>query len=278
MRDNRGLSLVELLVALAVGSIVITALGFLLIMGLRMYGRNAAHTEVQNEAQTTMNLIIDTIMESQGICIVNPATGVDTECVLLGDLLVEESGSSYDVYFRGNAIVTDINNIGADGEAIRRMYLVSFPNDDYGSDAAMPGYAKLLNNVSKSAASEAEEKGAVALDAWALVRDYTLGLGEDDKTIWLLARYITGCQIEVDRYEGADSDYYVETEYYWNGSSESHYYYEDPITLNITIDLEYDYGSGQVTRTLEDSAAVRSRLDKVYVGKGAVMYEYGLKK
>ncbi len=278
MKDNRGLSLVELLVAFAVGSIVIAALGYLLISGLRMYGRNAAHTEVQNEAQTTMNLIVDSIMESQGICIVNPASGADTECVLLGDLVIEKAGSSYDAYFRGNAIVTDISTVGADGRPIRRMYLVSFPNDDFGSDATKPGYAKLLANVSKSAASEAEEKGAVAWDAWTAVRDYTLGLSEADRTIWLLARYITGCQIEVERLEGTDSDYYTETEYYWNGSSETYYYYDAPVTLNITLDLEYDYGSGQITRTLEDSAAIRSRLEQVYVGKDATMYEYQLKK
>lgn len=278
MKDNRGLSLVELLVAFAVGSIVIAALGYLIILGLRMSGRNNAHAEVQNEAQTTMNLILDSIMESQGICVVNPAPGSDTECVLLGDLMIEEDGSSYDAYFRGNAIVTDIDTIGADGNPIRRMYLVSFPNDNFGPDASKPGYAKLLDNVSKSAASLAEERGAVALDAWTAVRDYTLGLSEADRTIWLLARCITGCRIEVERFGGTDSDYYTETEHYFNGSSETYYYYEAPVTLRVTLDLEYDYGSGQVTRNLEDSAAIRSRLDQVYVGTGGTVCEYRMKK
>lgn len=278
MKDNRGLSLVELLVALAVGSIVITALGYLLITGLRMYGRNAAHTEVQNEAQTTMNLILDTIMESQGICMVNPAAGADTECVLLGDLLIEKDGGSYNAYFKGDALVTDIHTLGADGRPVRKMYLVSFPNDDFSADASKPGYCKLLNHVSKSAPSEAEEKGDVALDVWTMVRDYTLGLSEEERTIWLLGRYVTGCRMEPEHYGGTNSKYYTETEYYWNGSSETYYYYDAPVTVNVAIDFAYDYGNGQVTRTLTDSAAIRSRLDEVYVGDGSVMCEYARKK
>ena len=61
--NNKGFSLVELLVALAVSSIVLTALGYMIITGLKLYGRNNAHVEVQSEAQTAMNLILDNIME-----------------------------------------------------------------------------------------------------------------------------------------------------------------------------------------------------------------------
>lgn len=276
MKDNRGLTLVELLVAFAVSAIVLTALGYLLITGLKLYGRNNAHVEVQSEAQTTMNLIIDNIMEAEGICIVNPAAGADTECVLLGDLLVEENGSSYDVYFKGNAIVTDIDSIGENGRPIREMYLLSFPNDDFAQDSGKAGYCKLVSSISASGSSEAERKGSAAKCAWQTVRDYLINeLNEEERTKWLLARYITGCRMEVER---TDTDFYKETLYYWNGSAEDFYYYKEPVSIKVEIALEYDYGSGKITRTLSDSAAVRSRIDKLYVEKDAAMYEYGRKK
>lgn len=283
MRDDRGVSLVELLVAFAVSAIVITMLGGLLFFGLRLYGRNTAHTEVLNEAQTTMNLIVDTIMESQGICM-HSVSGIDIECVLLGDLQIKETGSGYDVFFKGKAIVTDIHRIGTDGKSVRRMYLVSFPNNDFRANAN--GYAKLLTGEATGGALDAEKRGTIAAEALNMVQTYTLNLSEEEKTMWLLARYITGCSMKVDHYVGTDSEYasdsdsayYKETKSYKNGANESFYYYEEPVTVNISIALEYDYGSGRVTRNLENRATIRSRVDAVYIGDGTKMYEYVLKK
>lgn len=280
MKDNRGLSLVELLVGLALSSIVLVAIGYLLITGLRLSGRNNAHVEVQNEAQTTMNLIIDNIMESRGICAVNSAAGADTQCILLGDLLIEASGGAYDVYFSGDAVVTDIHTLGADGQPLGEMYLVAFPNQDFPEDGGKPGYCKLLGSVSVGGTDEAVKKGTVAQSAWTLIRDYVTGLSQAQRTQWLLARYITGCTITVDDFDisGVTGDYYKETTYYWNGDTEDTYYYDEPMTLQISIDLEYDYGNGTVTRNLTDSVALRNRLNQVYVGDGSAMYEYKLKK
>lgn len=265
MNDNRGLSLIELLIAFAISAVVLAGVGYLIMTGLKMSGRNNAHVEVQNEAQTTMNLIIDNIMETQGVCV--PFTEVDknTECVLLGDLVIEEAGTGYSVYFKGNAVVSDIDSVDAEGKPLREMYLVSFPNNDFTEDSGKPGYCKLINNVSKRGANEAERKGAVAGDALEKVRHYVKEeLKPEDRIKWLLARYITGFRVDVER---IDSDYYEETVQYMNGEEEVFYYYADPITLNVAIELEYDYQSGQVQRTLEDSAAVRSRLNEVYVEK-----------
>lgn len=273
MNNNKGFSLVELLVALAVSSLVLVALGYLIITGLKLYGRNNAHVEVQSEAQTTMNLLIDNIMEAQGICIENPASGVNTDCVLLGDLLIEESAGSYNAFFKGNAVVTDIDGIGADGRPLREMYLVAFPNDDFPEDAGKSGYARLVNNVSKSGDNA---KGQIAQEAWEKVLNYVKNeLGEEDRIRWLLARYITSCRMEVDR---IDADYYKETVYYWSGDTEDICYYKEPVTINVELSLEYDYGSGRISRTLSDSAAVRNRLEKVYIGKSGTIYEYNRKK
>lgn len=273
MNNNKGFSLVELLVALAVSSLVLVGLGYLIITGLKLYGRNNAHVEVQSEAQTTMNLLIDNIMEAQGVCMMNPASGTNTDCVLLGDLLIEESAGSYHAFFKGNAVVTDIEGIGADGRPLEEMYLVAFPNDDFPEDAGKPGYARLVNNVSKSGDNAG---GEVALEASEKVLNYVRNeLSEDDRLKWLLARYVTACRMEVDR---IDADYYKETVYYWSGATEEICYYEEPVTINVALSFAYDYGNGSVTRTLSDSAAVRNRLEKVYIGKSGTIYEYNRKK
>ncbi len=273
MRDNRGVSLVELLVAFMVGSLVLVALGYLLLSGMKLSGRNNAHVEVQSEAQTTMNLILDNIMEAGGICIANPAAGADTECVLLGDLVVEENSGSYNVWFKGNAVVTCIDDMDVNGNPIQKMYLVGFPNDDHPSDGAKPGYAKLVSGASKSEPSEAERAGAAAKDALDAVQHYVKNeLSEEERTKWYLAQYITGCRIEVERIA---TDYFMETTYYWNSTTEDIYYFKEPVTVSVSLSLEYDYGSGSVTRELTDSATVRSRLQKVYVAdSGSGMVEY----
>lgn len=64
--DNRGLSLVELLVAFAVSAIVLSGLAYLMINVLNIFGRTNVNVELQNESQTAMNLVIDNIMDAGG--------------------------------------------------------------------------------------------------------------------------------------------------------------------------------------------------------------------
>lgn len=269
--NNKGFSLVELLVALAVSSIVLTALGYMIITGLKLYGRNNAHVEVQSEAQTAMNLILDNIMESKGVCIVNPPSGNSTDCVLLGDLIIEENMGNYDVYFAGNAIVTDLDEVGDDGCPIKEMYLVSFPNTDYPDSTEHSGYAKLISGC----ALGEKEEGEAANQARTETLNYVRNVDVKNRTKWLLARYITGCRIEVD---DIDQNYYEETDYYENGETEVNYYYKEPVKIDVEISLEYDYGSGKISKTLSDSAVIRNRMDRVYVGQNGSANEYKRKK
>ena len=48
--DNRGLSLVELLVAFAVSAIVLSGLAYLMINVLNLFGRTNVNVELQNES------------------------------------------------------------------------------------------------------------------------------------------------------------------------------------------------------------------------------------
>lgn len=60
--NNKGLSLVELLVAISVGVIVSGAIAALMLFAIRMYRNESANLSAQYELQTNVNQIMDTIM------------------------------------------------------------------------------------------------------------------------------------------------------------------------------------------------------------------------
>ena len=111
--DNRGLSLVELLVAFAVSAIVLSGLAYLMINVLNIFGRTNVNVELQNESQTAMNLVIDNIMDAGGLCMIETDhvpvpgdTGNTPACVLLGKLTI--SDADYEsVSFVGDAVIWD---------------------------------------------------------------------------------------------------------------------------------------------------------------------------
>lgn len=60
--NNKGLSLVELIVAISVGVIVSGAIAALMTFAIRMYRNESANLSAQYELQTNVNQIMDTIM------------------------------------------------------------------------------------------------------------------------------------------------------------------------------------------------------------------------
>ena len=74
-KNNKGITLVELLVALAVGSIVISAVIILLRQGIAGYTRQTITTQLQDDANITLNQMSDTIMQAKCIDIYNEESG-----------------------------------------------------------------------------------------------------------------------------------------------------------------------------------------------------------
>ena len=62
------MTLVELLVAFAVSAIILAGLSYIIFSVLQFYGRANANVEIQNESQTSLNLVIDTILSAKGAC------------------------------------------------------------------------------------------------------------------------------------------------------------------------------------------------------------------
>ncbi len=76
--NNKGLSLIELLVAMAVSAIVITMISFLLIRGTTQYERINTEITLQDESQIIMNHLKQAFMEATFLHINNEGKEVYT--------------------------------------------------------------------------------------------------------------------------------------------------------------------------------------------------------
>lgn len=68
IKDNRGFSLVELIVTLLVSSFVILAASFFLTASLSTFNRNNTEVSLQMESQIAMNLIENLTVEASSCC------------------------------------------------------------------------------------------------------------------------------------------------------------------------------------------------------------------
>ncbi|WP_176461842.1 PilW family protein [Anaeromicrobium sediminis] len=65
--NNKGLTLVEVLIAMGIMGIVMTSIFSFFIPNLKTFNRTDNHIQAQNNAQTAMNRIVDDIIGGQGV-------------------------------------------------------------------------------------------------------------------------------------------------------------------------------------------------------------------
>ena len=73
--DNRGLSLVELIVAISIGVIVAGSIAGLMTFAIRTYRNESVNTSMQYELQTNINMMMDEIMSSASLVVVQNSAG-----------------------------------------------------------------------------------------------------------------------------------------------------------------------------------------------------------
>lgn len=76
--NNKGLSLIELLVALAISSIILAAVTLLMSNGVFGYNKQTTMSTLQDDANLTMNHVINAIMEANYIDLVQTEDGANT--------------------------------------------------------------------------------------------------------------------------------------------------------------------------------------------------------
>ena len=80
--DNKGFSLVELLIAIAISGIVLTALVLLITQSVKSYGRQTALAQIQSDGDISLNQIQKNVMEANEIKVkksVKPSGSFDVE-------------------------------------------------------------------------------------------------------------------------------------------------------------------------------------------------------
>lgn len=124
MKDNRGITLVELLVSLAIFGIVAAALAGITSMVLKFYSSEKTDAGMQYEAQTALNKVMDLVMQTNGIAFYNVENGADVEtmALFLGEFTF--NGSTY--VFDGEVIYGDYS------DGVNALYVGPYRNADTG--------------------------------------------------------------------------------------------------------------------------------------------------
>ena len=243
------MSLVELLVAFAISSVILAGLTYMMVTSLKLYGRTNANVDAQNEAQTALNLVVDSVMSAKGVCMAetDPArvTSYPDEivCALFGDLKIHDDNT---MEFTGDAIMWH--------PALQEMYLVS---GTYGLGTCT-------------------SKAAAPVEAIQAMRSSILPASREDRLPYLMAQHVTMFDIKVAEscFDVAEPD--ATPTPTPEGVSSEKFYFHNPLTVEIDMEFEVTYQSDKkATKTISDSVGVRNRLNYVYVQRvGDAMVKY----
>lgn len=265
LQDNRGITLIELLMSFAVSAIVLAGLSYLLFMGLRLYDRNEVNARVQNEAQNALNLLTDHMLEAGGVCMESAASDANLQCILLDELQMEEVAAGYNVWYEGEAVIVRLEDSA--GGYVGKVYMVSFPIEGDSTLAEEKRGDKVIGNRLASGVSDRTQAAAAAKEK---VLDYFLKLTEENQNAWLLAEHVTSCEIVPADSVKLEEHHTV----YEDGSGETQYYYTAPFGFRISLTFTVKSQTGESSRTVQDTVYVRNRLKHVYIHKDGSMKEY----
>lgn len=132
--NNKGFTLIEVLVALAVSSVVITIVIAFISQGSRFYKTQSNTINLQNELQETSNVITDTLQEATYLSITSNSKNLEVytgsyKIVAGKKLFINEKGSSRYILRDGSGI-----------------YIYDKADMQYITDKDKPGY-RYSNNI-----------------------------------------------------------------------------------------------------------------------------------
>ena len=109
--DNRGLTLVELLVTIAVSAVLAAAVSIMIGYSVNTYQNESVNTALQTELQTNVNQVMDAIMGSSG-AVIKQKNATVTEYAGFGkfkETRDPSSGAVTNVVFDGTVLVSGTN-------------------------------------------------------------------------------------------------------------------------------------------------------------------------
>ena len=248
--NNKGLSLVELLVAIAISVIVAGSIASLITFAIRMYRNESVNTSMQYELQTNLNMIMDEIMGAQTMIIAqNSGVGVaDTD-----------KGPYTDYALFGNFNAEFEHEGGSVGKGFKGVIFVS---SSAGTDHKFKLYMNRIAKETTIADTLADRKAFAEGEKTAV-------LAAPEK--YLLGENLTRFVIIPDPDNISFKD---------DTKAESGHSFTNPVSVKVELNFEDKGWAGkEINKHVNDSTYLRNKVtDNIYVNPGSGFVTYNLKK
>ena len=238
--NNKGLSLVELIVAISIGVIVSGSIAALITFSIRTYRNESVNTSLQYELQSNLNMMMDEIMGAQTLVVVQNASG--------------EPATQYAMFGNPNSSITLDDGTTAKGfKGV--IFVPSKPNGDGKFKIYMKNAEGVVSGtISDFAENEFNNVFKMTFDDAGFNPDTDTSL-----TKYLLGENATQFSIVPDP----------------NGTSLEGSTYTNPIEVKVELQFERNgWGTKKYSKHVDDITYLRNKVkDSIYID-GA---EYKLK-
>lgn len=242
--NNKGLSLVELIIAISIGVIVSGSIAALITFSIRMYTNESTNTAMQYELQSNINMMMDEIM------------GASVMVVKQSGEAINVTGKPYTQYAMFGKVANGVTlGVGGTGQRFDGVIFVSGTPDS-------GKFSILVDRFSQEGAT---------LDIESIASSkYTAISGASDQTPYLLGENATQFVIEPD-----PNSISFDTTDPINPT------YINPIEVKVELDFEKNgWGTKKYNKHVDDLTYLRNKVtESVYVDDGSGTFtEYTLKK
>lgn len=252
---NEGFTMVELIIAIAIGAIISGAVAAFMTFSIRNYRDQSVNADMQFELQTNLNQMMDEIMASSGMVIVQNS----------GTPLVDEPHTKYAVFGNFNTDVVD-NSSGSPvtGKGFRGVILIAGQKDSDGRfNIYMNRIEKIMsgtpNDMATTIYNDIKDKVDETNSAYLDPNPYLLGMNAtvfdltpDPNNVWLNTPTPSPTPAVAPDKE-----------------------YVNPLAVKVELQFAKDATSHTVTKRVEDIAYMRNKATGSIFIDGV---EYKLKK
>lgn len=240
--NNKGLSLVELIIAISIGVIISGTIAALITFSMRLYHNESVNVSTQYELQTNINMMMDEIMASSTVVVVQNASGEPhTKYAMFGNpnSTVAGEGGAEQPAFKGVLFVPS----NADDNGRFRIYMKPVEEAFSGSDD-VDDIASAQYDASFSRFDTADHDPNADSD----LVEYLLG---ENATVFDIQVDPNGHCLTVETEKPTpDPDTWIDK-----------YYYSNPIEVGVKLKFIKDgWGSRKYEKQVDDTAYMRNRV------------------